>query len=183
MKTYFRSIYFLAILIITLPFQASSQTERIPFFLGLNPSVTIEPFYEKGELDINILPLVFQRKMTYRIDFRLTSILNLGIRNEGSKISHFGIESAFPIFLKKKDNKTDCSSGFFISPIISLTRNRIEEHNNLGLWIEPGYHLLFENKIAMSFGLQLGSTYFVYDEGQTKWGNHFGVKIIIGRWF
>ncbi len=182
MKPYLSSIKFLAILLIALPFLAISQSERIPFFLGLNPSITIEPFYEKGEMDINILPLVFQRKLTNRIDFRLTSILNLGIRNDGSEISHFGIESAFPIFLKKKENKTDCSSRIFISPIISLTRNRIEEHNNLGFWIEPGYHLLFENKIAMSFGLQIGGTYFAYDEGQTKWANHFGVKIIIGRW-
>jgi hypothetical protein len=58
----------------------------------------------------------------------------------------------------------------------------MEKHNNGGLWIQPGYNLLFDNKIAMSFGLQIGGTYFSYDNGQTNWKNHFGVKIIFGKW-
>jgi hypothetical protein len=34
----------------------------------------------------------------------------------------------------------------------------------------------------MTFGLQIGGTYFAYDHGQSKWGNHIGIKIIIGKW-
>ncbi len=151
-------------------------------FIGINPSVTVEPFYEKGELDINIFPLVYQRSLTKRFDIRLTSILNLGIRNNGNEISHFGFEAGLPIFFKAKENPKEISKGFFVAPILSLTRNRFEEHNNLGLWIEPGYNLLFDNNFAMTFGLQFGGTYFGYDNGQTKWGNHFGIKIIIGKW-
>ncbi len=159
-----------------------AQEDRSYNFFGINPSVTVEPFYDKGELDVNIFPLVYQRSLTKRLDIRLTSILNLGIRNSGNKISHFGLETGFPIFFKPKESRTEISNGFFVTPILSLTRNRIEEHNNLGLWIEPGYNLLFDNRIAMTFGLQLGGTYFAYDNGQTKWGNHFGIKIIIGKW-
>jgi hypothetical protein len=159
----------------------AQDVKRLNFF-GINPSVTVEPFYEKGELDINIFPLVFQRTLTKSIDFRLTSILNFGLRNNGNEISHFGFESGLPIFFKPKESKKEISKGFFMAPILSLTRNKIGEHNNLGLWIEPGYNLLFENNFAMTFGLQLGGTYFAYDNGQTKWGNHFGIKIIIGKW-
>ncbi len=151
-------------------------------FIGINPSVTVEPFYEKGELDINIIPIVYQTPLTNIFDLRLTSICNLGIRNEGNEISHFGIETALPIFFKAKQDKKESSKGLFVAPIVSLTRNRKEEHNNVGLWVEPGYNLLFDNKFALSFGLQLGGTYFSYDNGQTKWGNHFGVKIIFGKW-
>lgn len=151
-------------------------------FIGINPSVTVEPFYDKGELDINIFPLVYQRSLTKRFDIRLNSILNLGIRNNRNEISHFGFEAGFPIFFKSKDDQREISKGFFVAPILSLTRNRVEEHNNLGLWIEPGYNLLFDNNFAMTFGLQLGGTYFAYDNGQTNWGNHFGIKIIIGKW-
>ncbi|WP_373522280.1 hypothetical protein [Aquiflexum sp.] len=142
----------------------------------------MEPFYEKGELDINIIPIVYQTPLTNIFDLRLTSICNLGIRNEGNEISHFGIETALPIFFKAKQDKKESSKGLFVAPIVSLTRNRKEEHNNVGLWVEPGYNLLFDNKFALSFGLQLGGTYFSYDNGQTKWGNHFGVKIIFGKW-
>lgn len=151
-------------------------------FIGLNPSLTVEPFYEKGEMDINIFPLVYQRTLTKRLDIRFTSILNLGIRSNQNEISHFGFETGLPLFFKQKETEMEVSNGFFVAPILSMTRNRIAEHNNLGLWIEPGYNLLFDNNFAMTFGLQLGGTYFAYDNGQTKWGNHFGVKIIIGKW-
>jgi hypothetical protein len=151
-------------------------------FLGINPSVTIEPFYEKGEFDINIFPLVYQTALTNQFDIRLNTICNLGIRNNGAQISHFGLETAWPIFFKLKDGEHEISKGFFTAPIISLTRNRIEKHSNIGLWFEPGYNLLFDNNFAMSFGLQLGRTFFNYDEGNNKWGPHFGIKIIIGKW-
>ncbi len=159
-----------------------AQEDKRFNFIGINPSVTVEPFYDKGELDINIFPLVYQRSLTKRFDFRLTSIVNLGIRNSGNEISHFGFETGFPIFFKSKESQKDISKGFFVAPILSVTRNRVEDHNNLGLWVEPGYNLLFDNNFAMTFGLQLGGTYFAYDNGQTKWGNHFGIKIIIGKW-
>lgn len=158
------------------------QNETRLNFLGINPSVTVEPFYDKGELDINIFPLVYQRSLTKRFDIRLTSTLNLGIRNNRNEISHIGFESGLPIFFKSKETKNEKSKGFFVAPILSLTRNRIEAHNSLGLWVEPGYNLLFDNDFAMTFGLQLGGTYFPHENGQTKWGNHFGIKIIIGKW-
>lgn len=151
-------------------------------FIGINPSVTVEPFYDEGELDINILPLVYQMPLTKRFDIRLTSILNLGIRNNGNEISHYGFETGFPMFFEPKETKNEISKGFFVAPIFSMTRNKVEEHNNLGFWIEPGYNLLFDDTFAMTFGLQLGSTYFAYDSGQTKWDNHFGIKIIVGKW-
>lgn len=159
-----------------------AQVNKTLSFYGLNPSVTIEPFYEKGELDVNILPFVYQRTLTERFDIRLNSIINLGIRNEGNEISHFGFELGLPIFLKRKEDKIEISNGLFIAPIVSLTRNRLEEHNNFGLWVEPGYNLLFDNGFAMTFGFQFGGTYFAYDNGKTNFGSHLGVKIIIGKW-
>jgi hypothetical protein len=182
MKRVIKQIIILTTILIVCKTPLYAQEDKKFNFIGLNPSVTVEPFYDKGELDINIFPLVYQRTLTKRLDIRLTSILNLGIRNTGNEISHFGFETGLPIFFKQKETKNEISKGFFIAPILSVTRNRIEEHNNLGLWIEPGYNLLFDNNFAMTFGLQLGGTYFAYDNGQTKWGNHFGVKIIIGKW-
>lgn len=92
------------------------------------------------------------------------------------------LNPVYPCFSQKKEAISEISKGFFVAPIVSMSRNRIEEHNNLGVWIEPGYNLLFDNEFAMTFGLQVGGTYFAYDNGQTNLGNHFGVKIIIGKW-
>lgn len=161
----------------------SAQGERKFNFWGVNPSVTVEPFYAKGELDVNLIPVVFQRSLNKRLDIRLNSICNLGVRKIENEISHFGLESALPIFLNQKKHAIDLSQGLFAAPVVSFTRNRLEGHSNIGLWLEPGYNLLFDNKFALSFGLQIGTTYFAYNGGQTKWGNHFGVKVIFGRWF
>jgi hypothetical protein len=160
-----------------------AQTDKRYHFIGINPSVTVEPYYYKGELDVIVLPLVYQRSLTQRFDIRLTSILNLGIRKNGNEISHFGMETAFPLFFKSKEHNKEISKGFYAAPILSLTRNNVEAHNNLGLWLEPGYNLLFDNNFAMTFGLQFGGTYFAYDNGPSKWGNLFGFKIIFGKWF
>ena len=158
------------------------QNEKRLNYYGINPNVTVEPFYQKGELDISLLPLVYQRTLSKKFDIRFGSILNLGIRNNRNEISHYGFESSLPIFLKQKESTKEISNGFFVAPILSLTRNRIEEHTNIGVWAEPGYNLLFDNNFAMTFGLQVGGTYFAYNNGKTRWRNHFGVKIIIGKW-
>lgn len=176
MKNHKYILFFLLII----PLKILAQNKN--HFIGINPNVTIESFYNKGELDINIFPFVYQLTVTKRADLRFTSILNLGIRNNGNDISHFGLETAMPIFLKKKSEKNEFSKGFYASPVISLTRNNIEMHNNIGIWLEPGYNLLFDDKFAMSFGLQIGGTYFNYDNNIDKWRNHFGVKIIFGKW-
>jgi len=159
-----------------------AQEDKKYNFIGINPGVTVEPYYEKGEFDINIFPLVYQRSLSKRFDIRLASTLNLGVRNNGNGISHMGIETAFPIYLKKKEIKSEIPKGFFVAPILSLGRNKMEAYNSIGLWVEPGYHLLFENNFAMTFGLQLGGTYFPHDNEQARWGNHFGIIIIFGKW-
>jgi hypothetical protein len=183
MKKLVKQIFILTAILVIHKHSLLGQEEKKYNFIGLNPSVTIEPFYEKGELDLNIFPVVYQRSMTKLMDIRMTSILNLGIRNDGNEISHYGLEAGFPIFFKRKENKNEISKRFFVAPLLSLTRNRGEEHSNLGLWVEPGYNLLFDNRLAMTFGVQYGGTYFNYDDGQSNWGNHFGIKIIIGKWF
>ncbi len=160
-----------------------SQSTRPAQFIGINPSVTIEPYYEKGELDVNIVPVVYQLSVAKRVDLRMTSILNLGIRKNGNEISHWGLEAAAPIYFRAKESKTEFSKGFFAAPVLSFTRNNSANHYNIGVWAEPGYHLLFENSFAFSFGLQVGATYFMYDNDEQKWGNHFGAKVVFGKWF
>ena len=159
------------------------QNEKRFNFFGVNPSVTVEPYYNSGELDINIFPLVYQRSISNRLDLRLTSILNYGIRNGTNQLSHIGTAVGIPFFFQKKEDKVEISKGFFVAPILSVTRNNEANHTNIGTWIEPGYNILFENEFALSLGLQIGGTYFINDSSANAWGNHFGVQVIFGKWF
>lgn len=178
-----KRLFLLSIILLILnSFCVLAQHQRTAFYLGLNPSVTVEPFYEKGELDLNIFPLVYQKTITNRIDFRVSTILNYGIRKTTDEISHFGCQIAFPVFLSRKEDLSAPSKGLFCAPGIGLTRNRIEDHTNIGFWLEPGYNLMVSEKWSISFGIQIGATHFDYDNGTQKWGNHYGVKIVFGRW-
>lgn len=175
-----RSLIFL---FVSVTFFSLGQKQSSPTFLGINPYITVEPFYAKGELDINLAPFVFQKPIGLRFDFRVNPILNLGIRTGNDVISHVGGELALPVYLRKKNDSTESSSGFFLAPVFSLTRNLPALHTNYGIWAEPGYHLLFENQLAFSFGLQVGATYFDYDHLPDEWGSHFGAKVTFGKWF
>ncbi|HLP05045.1 MAG TPA: hypothetical protein VK152_06425 [Paludibacter sp.] len=176
-------IIYLSIITLSFHFQSIAQTGKSMNFIGLNPSVTVEPFYEKGELDVNVFPLVFQKTLTKRVDIRASTTVNYGIRNSANTISHLGGQLAFPIFLQSKENLLAPSQKFFVAPGIGFTRNLLEKHSNIGLWIEPGYSMMISENWSISFGVQLGATHFDYDNNTQKWGNHFGVKIIIGKWF
>lgn len=175
--------YLLAAILIQIASSGASQEKATAHFLGIAPAITVEPYYNKGELDINVFPVVYQLSIATRIDCRLSPILNLGIRNGKDVLSHVGLEIATPLFLKKKEEKIYPSKGFYLAPVLSFTRNNSALHYNLGTWIEPGYLLSISKRWSISFGLQVGGTYFIRDSGIKEWGNHFGFKIVIGRWF
>ncbi len=160
-----------------------AQEKKSPNFFGINPSITVEPYYKKGELDVNVLPFVWQKPLFLRMDLRLSSILNLGVRETGNVISHYGLEFAGVVFIKRKTEITECPSAWFVAPVVSLTQNQYEDKSNVGLWLEPGYAFLFENKFALSLGLQFGMTAFISHQEELSWGNHFGFKVIFGKWF
>ncbi len=177
-----KQIILLCIIILTCSFQLFAQLGKTKNFIGLNPSITVEPYYQKGELDLNIVPIVFQKTLTKRIYIKIASIVNYGIRNSNNTISHIGGQLSFPIFFLKKEDLKTPSQGFFVAIGGGFSRNIMEKHNNYGLWLEPGYNLMISENWSISFGVQLGATHFNYDNGDKKWGNHFGIKIIIGRW-
>lgn len=164
-------------------FLLKAQEKEHPFFIGINPSVTMEPYYLKNEMDINIFPIVFQQKIWTIVDYRITTILNLGLRQAKNGISHIGLQGSFPIYIFKQKGPNTPSKGLYIAPGVGFTRNLIEKHTNIGLWAEPGYSFVFEDHFAITVGVQLGATHFNYDTGDKKWGSHFGIKIMIGQWF
>jgi hypothetical protein len=159
----------------------NAQNKRT-FMLGINPSISVENYYEQGELDINIFPVVIQLTMSNRIDLRFISLFNIGIRNDESGFSQMGLESALPIFLKAKEGLSNHSNGFYAAPVISLSKSKIDDNVHFGLWAEPGYQFNIDEKFSMVLGAQAGTTYIHYTGGTGSWNSHIGLKVILGWW-
>ena len=152
-------------------------------FLGLQPAITVEPYYEKNEFDINVIPIVFQSSISKRVDYRLVSIANYHFSPDGNEFSDLGLEIGFPVFFKEKEELLKPSSGFFISPLIQFVRNIRDDHYTMIFAIEPGYFFELDSRFAFSLQLQIGGSYFIYDSDiPNEWKTHFGFKANLGFW-
>ena len=56
-----------------------------PIFIGLQPGITVEPFYEEGEFDVDLAMVVFEasvgRRMNIKISPRSTAFATLRLIN------------------------------------------------------------------------------------------------------
>lgn len=155
--------------------------EKKTFLVGFQPGITVEPFYEKGEFDINVLPLIIQIPLSKRIDMRFVSLANYHFGTENG-FSDIGINTILPIFLKKKESLIDPSKGFYLGPVLGLGRNLINNHFTITTAGEIGYMFKTEKRFTFSLGIQLGGSYFMYDNEPAVWRQHFGPKINLGWW-
>lgn len=155
--------------------------EKHPVFIGVQPSITKETFYEKEDFDINIVPLVFQTPIGKIIDIRFTTLANYHFgSSEG--FSDIGFQLIAPIYFKKKEKIKMPSHGFYIGPLIGFSRNLLYNHYTTTPAIEPGYLFKTSNRFSLSLGIQLGASHFNYDNEPNKWVSHFGFKINLGFW-
>ena len=179
----FRTVRFLFIICIVMLFVSKSWAqEKKPLFLGIQPSVTKEQFYDEGEFDINIIPFVLQMPLTMKFDLRLTTLGNYHFGGT-TGFSDLGLQLIAPVFMfSKKEATNSKSSGFYVGPVLGFGRNLINDHYTTTVAIEPGYMFSTENRFTIILGLQFGGSYFSYDDQSNIWRNHFGFKLNIGFW-
>ena len=160
---------------------AEGQSAR-PIFIGLQPNITVEPFYEKGELDINVFPVIVEAPIGSRINLKLSPIVNLHKGGVSNGVSDIGLFSVLPIFMQKKESAESKPHGFYIGPVLGFGRNLITHHYTTTLAVEPGYLFETKKRFTISLGMQLGSSYFSYDSQPNKWITHLGPKVSFGFW-
>lgn len=180
MKKIIISVLSLSFFLLCLSSIISAQSSRA-LFLGLQPGLTKEKFYEKNEFDINVVPLVFQLSLNKRIDIRIVTLANYHFGDE-QQFSDVGLLTSLPVFIFKKEALKDASSGFFIGPHIGVSKNLLNEHYTTNIALEPGYMFSFSDRFAISAYLQYGGSYFAYHDGSSKWEQHFGIKVDLGIW-
>lgn len=173
------SIVFLLIVLVTVGY---SQEEKRALFIGLQPSLTKEKFYDENEFDINVFPIVVQTGISKRVDIRFITLANYHF-GDAAQFSDLGIELATPIFLKKKERPKSKSKGFFLSPVLGLSTNLMNEHNTINAIAEAGYFFLIGQKFALSASVQYGRSFFFYHHQENENVQHFGVKVNVGLWW
>jgi hypothetical protein len=154
----------------------------IPILLGIQPGITVEPFYEEGELDVNVFPLLFETPIASRVNIKLSPIINYHIGGEENGFSDIGIFTVFPVFFKARGKRTDRPYGIYIGPVLGFGRNLINKHYTTTLAIEPGYMFESKRRFSITLGIQFGASYFSYDANPNKWVFHWGPKITLGFW-
>lgn len=155
--------------------------EKRPIFIGIQPSFTKETFYEEGEFDINIVPLIVQIPLGKLIDIRAVSEVNYHFGTTKG-ISDVGVQFVLPVYFKKKEITKIASHGFYAGPVLGLGTNLLNDHNTLTIAVEPGYMFKANKNFTLALGLQLGASYFDYFNKSNVWYSHLGIKINIGFW-
>jgi hypothetical protein len=176
-----KSLTFLAILVVFACGQSYAQS-KVPIFIGFQPNVTIEPFYDEGEFDLDIFPIVFEASVGLRTNIKITPNVNYHFGGSTNGISDLGANVVVPIFFKAKEKNTDRPYGFYLGPVIGFGRNLINNHYTTTVGIEPGYMFETKKRFTISMGLQLGGSYFSYDAAPNKWVTHWGPKFSFGFW-
>lgn len=161
--------------------KVSAQTKS-DLFIGIQPSITVEPFYEEGELDINLIPVVFEKPVGNRITLKLSPIVNYHIGGLSEGISDIALYAVAPVYLREIAEPSNRPFGFYIGPVLGFGRNMINDHYTITTAVEPGYLFETSKSFTISLGLQLGGSYFNYDSAPNKWVTHWGPKVAFGFW-
>ncbi len=176
-----KKLFYIAILTLISCGQSICQSNT-PIFIGIQPNVTVEPFYDEGEFDLDITPLVFEASVGLRTNIKITPIVNYHFGGPNNGISDVAVFSALPIFLKAKEKRSDRPFGFYLGPVVGFGRNLINSHYTMTVAVESGYMFKTKNRFTISMGLQLGGSYFSYDTEPNKWVTHWGPKFSFGFW-
>lgn len=156
--------------------------QRPPIMIGVSPAATFNKQYPAGAFDINICPVAIQVPIINNLDIRFLGLVYYGFRNYGSAIINIGGEIALPYHFDFDNKQKSISKGLFIGPGVAYTRNVHYLHRNTAIFIEPGYHFLFNEKFSLIIDFQYGRKFFKYDDGAKLTQNHYGVKLVLGWW-
>ena len=170
----------IVLLVLLLGSSHVNAQQKGALYLGLGPDITTEKEYEKGEFDINIVPLVFQYYLNKTVAIRASSLVNLHV-GDGSEISQVGGQLALPVYFLSKASSG--ISGIYLAPLVGMSHNYISEGQEITPAGEAGYTWILPGGFTMNMGLQLGATYFTANDETAGWRNHSGIKFSLGYTF
>ncbi|MEK6478446.1 hypothetical protein WJR50_12960 [Catalinimonas sp. 4WD22] len=67
-----KKLSLMIILVLIIREQGYGQSDT-PIFIGIQPNITVEPFYDEGEFDLDIVPIVFEASVGLRTNINVSS--------------------------------------------------------------------------------------------------------------
>lgn len=163
----------------------AQETEYKYNYAGIFPSVLVEPYDNINAVEINIIPFVFEYKISRGIGIQIRSIINYRILEGNSGISQTGgtivVNKYFYTFLGSESWLVPQIGGFY-----TYAYNQLDNINTMTLGAEIGSLIKISKSFSMNFNIQPGINYypdrfsqaFVKSESGLK--PHFGIIFHIG---
>jgi hypothetical protein len=183
--TLFMALFFLGSVMF-----AQNQEERpvvrpVQIFIGLQPSVSAEPFDEyRSAVNLNLIPLSIEYAINRHLSVRILPKMDIQFRPEfPSVISKVGLKFTVPYYFSLK-NSEEGQRGFYAGPTIGMEMNRLNNYYLINGFAEAGYAFLFQNVLSISLGAMAGASIQYNPEVAFYWiVPRTGARITVGIWF
>lgn len=157
-------------------------------YIGIQPSVLIEPYDSINAIELNIVPLVYEYKISNGLGLQLRPIINYRFFKTQSGISQTGAT-----VLLNKNFHSLFGQNFWLSPQVAMfytyTYNQIDKIQTMTLGLEPGVLMKISNSFSLSLNVQPGINYYPDRFSQKFVGakngfkSHFGIIFHFGYSF
>lgn len=148
-------------------------------YLGIQPAFLAEPYDTIKALEVNIVPINYERRFEKDWSLQLRSIVNYRFYELGPGVSQVGgtflVNKYFPNMIKED---------FWITPVTGLfntsTYNRLDLITTLTFGAEVGVLFSFGELFSLSTTLQPGINYYPNEYSQNFVGTSSGFKSHFG---
>ncbi|THB66204.1 MAG: hypothetical protein D6B26_03025 [Spirochaetaceae bacterium] len=142
---------------------------------GVHFQVYGEPHEEGNPLYINVLPLTCEQPLLSHMAIKAGTIMSLRISEADSVgLGNLGLKVGMPFYFT--DIRQNRAAGFFLGPLLQLSRNFHTREYVISSAVDLGYSLLFTENLSMTLGGEVGfSTFFL--DGQVDFRMHLGPGI------
>lgn len=167
----------LLLLLLALPLTSEAESR---FFLGIEPQFNQEDWYEKDELNSNILPLVYEKPLGEHFGLRARSHVFLHTGGaDGTAISIVGLGAAWQWYLSPLSERG--LQGLNIGPAAIFSYDFLDSITHTTLALETGYAFPIGDVWSLNVAVQFGRSFFSGDSHPDA--GHFGLYVNFGRWF
>lgn len=171
------------VLLPTLLPEVHAQESRHHVLVGFNPVLSVGSSHALGEFDLNIAPIAYIYRMSEKMDFRVSSVISLGVRKDHDLITFYGLEFAMPWYPVYRESEGFGAFLVYVAPVTQVSRSQDVGYSNLALWVEPGFQVALFEGTAFSLGAQLGASYYLFDGESPQLEPHLGLRFTWGIWW
>lgn len=175
-------VFLLLILIIASSAEAQGRRYKL---IGIQPGasmVYMDPLDPLSQIDINVVPIIFQIPINTVTDFKLATIGNYRYGGD-SRISEVGFQVVFPRYFEGKERFSEKSMGWYLGPLVSGLRGFYSNLWEARAALEFGHYSEAKRGISFYYNLQAGGAYQVHPNKPPRIAPFAGINLGVGFWY